>query len=76
MVDRSGHAFPNPQRPCTEPGLTKREYFAAMAMQGELAAQSEEDGMWDQNSPEHLAERCVAFADALLEELAKPKEEK
>ncbi len=55
-------------------GLTKREYFAAMAMSG--------ISFWDAsvNDPdqagrvENLARACVAFADELIEELNKPKE--
>ncbi|MEP0868891.1 hypothetical protein NDA01_03645 [Trichocoleus desertorum AS-A10] len=42
-------------------GLTKREYFAAMAMQGLLAAQG------NQAKPSD----AVAYADALLDELNK-----
>lgn len=42
------------------PGLTKREYFAAMAMQGFIAAKI--------NSP---VLEAVEYADALLKELAK-----
>lgn len=45
-------------------GLTKRELFAAMAMQGMLTA--------DYSSPvDELAHQAVVFADALLKELAK-----
>lgn len=49
-------------------GLTKRELFAAMAMQGMCASESEEDGMYN---PTTAATRAVTFADALLKELAK-----
>jgi hypothetical protein len=45
------------------PGLTKREYFAAMAMQGLLA---------DSTVPTfQVAEHAVIQADALLKELEK-----
>jgi len=51
--------------------LTKREYFAAMAMNG--------ISVWDAevNEPNHtgkieeLARACVAYADALIDELNK-----
>lgn len=43
------------------PGLTKREYFAGLAMQG-LAPAFYHD-------PEHCANRAVKYADALLEAL-------
>lgn len=46
-------------------GLTKREYFAAMAMQGMLAG---DDG---NSSAEYVAHDAVKQADALLKELAK-----
>lgn len=44
-------------------GLTKRELFAAMAMQGMLAC--------DRRADLELAEKAVIYADALLKELAK-----
>ena len=44
-------------------GLTKREYFAAMAMQG-LCTHS-----GDYHTPENLASDAVMYADALLKEL-------
>lgn len=49
------------------PGLTKRELFAGMAMQSlEIGAQI----------PENAAKYCVAYADALLDELSKKAEGK
>ena len=50
-------------------GLTKREYFAAMAMQGYLASY----GPYDQVNSKAAAEKSVECADALLTELEKPK---
>ena len=48
-------------------GLSKREYFAAMAMQGMLAS-----GISERNSgPVSLAMSAVEQADALLAELEK-----
>lgn len=47
----------------TYPGLTKREYYSAMAMQGMLTA-----GMGT------VIEDSVLYADALISELAKTKE--
>ena len=46
-------------------GLTKREYFAAMAIQG-LCTHS-----GDYHTPENLASDAVMYADALLKELEK-----
>ena len=48
-------------------GLTKRELFAAMAMQGYTA-----NTIFHQDN---MAQWCVKCADALLAELAKPKVE-
>lgn len=45
-------------------GLTKREYFAAMAMQGYLAS----FGHAIPNS-KHIAEKSVEYADAVLKQL-------
>ena len=47
-------------------GLTKREYFAALALQGLLVTKAIEH-----LRTEHVAGRAVAFADALLAELQK-----
>ena len=48
-------------------GLTKREYFAAMAMQG-LCANSIPG---NQHIPNNLASEAVVYADALIAELSK-----
>jgi len=49
-------------------GLSKREWFAGMAMQGLMAN--------EQNAPvtdyEYAAKACIKMADALLAELDKP----
>ena len=48
-------------------GLTKRELFAAMAMQGFLANSCDENCVMGQKAVAY----CVGMADALLVELAK-----
>lgn len=55
---------------CTEIGLTKREYFAAMAMQGLLASFTQKSaiGAWN-NETKETAEASVNFADALINAL-------
>jgi hypothetical protein len=68
-MDKSGPAFP--YEGGLGDGLTKRELFAGLAMAGELAAQSEVDGVWDEKGKQMLAARCVMFAGALIAELAK-----
>lgn len=53
-------------------GLTKREYFAAKAMQGllsKLAAQGDQLADSLQRQPELVAQWSVKMADSLLKEL-------
>lgn len=50
-------------RETTTTGLTKREYFAAMAIQGILVGRSRF------YPPKQLSEQAVEYADALIEEL-------
>ena len=52
-------------------GLTKREYFAGLAMQGWISCQH--DGFTGDENEVSL--RAVKYADALLAELEKPKSE-
>lgn len=52
-------------------GLTKREQFAAMAMQGLLASLTADDNF----SPAQIARSAVLNADALLAELERTKGE-
>ncbi len=52
-----------------EPGITKRQLFAAMAMQGLLAGDTDRVVTAD-----GIAKEAVEQADALLAELAKPVE--
>ena len=68
-------AFPIPG-PLFATGLTKRELFAAMAMQGLLSnyAACCEAGFQDQRGD--FESFAIARADALLAELAKPREGK
>lgn len=56
----------------TTPGLSKREYFAGLAMQGDFAAQDCQVGEFMTGHAEDLRERAVTWvdaADALLSEL-------
>lgn len=46
--------------------LTRREQFAGLAMQGLLVTKA-----IDHLRPEHVSERAVAFADAIIAELDK-----
>jgi vacuolar-type H+-ATPase catalytic subunit A/Vma1 len=48
-------------------GLTKREYFAAMAMQGILSSSAD-------RGTSAVAKNAVEFADALMEKLNQPKQ--
>jgi len=48
-------------------GLTKREYFAAKAMEGSLASEDIKDGiLWSDKLLPQLAQRSVMVADALI----------
>lgn len=50
------------------PGLTKRELFAAMAMQGICASDVE---AWPDSSDQGIAQQAVVLANALIEALNK-----
>lgn len=69
MTDPNQYAFPiDLSRVVNDKmslGLTKREYFAAMAMQGILSNAS---GLGE---PEHWVRFAVKYADALIKELSK-----
>lgn len=56
-------AFPTPQGQI-EKGLTKREYFAAKAMQGFIAAHSGPEVKMPESK--YVARECVEYADALI----------
>ena len=80
MKNRDLPAFPLPNEAApfeghsAIDGLTKREYFAAMAMQGivanERATESNEDGEHESIAAA-IASNAVFMADALLAELEK-----
>lgn len=53
-------------------GLTKREYFAAMAMQGIFSSGGHYDGSDD---PARYARISLMFADAMITELSKDTKE-
>jgi len=71
----------------SNPPLTKREHFAAMAMQGHLSNSAESDisasyvrkelGIEDydfkMHHPMYVAQLAVRYADALIDELNKTK---
>lgn len=70
-------AFPLPHGTQAFPGITIRDYFAAAALQGEMAAQSERDG-WV-NSPDSIraaTEKCYRIADAMVKARDAEPEEK
>jgi hypothetical protein len=58
-------AFPQAHDDSGSPGMTLRDYFAAKAMQGELAAQSEESGHY--TNLDALALLAYRMADAMIE---------
>lgn len=69
MTDPDANAFPifeaNGRYNPLEAGLTKREYFAAMAMQGLLACEKED---WHFNT-QNRAKEAVTNADELIKAL-------
>ena len=62
--DGSGPAFPNVDisNTCGEHGMSLRDWFAGMAVQGMLAS-----GRWDhKESAEQFAGLCFRIADAMI----------
>lgn len=53
-------------------GITKREYFAGLAMQGLLSLYDGQSIVPNENNVNYMAELSVKSADALLEALSKP----
>lgn len=66
---RSGFAISPEDYDTGESGLTKREYFAAMAMQ----AFCSHPVMGEHAEPDEIAATAVEQADALIDELNKEK---
>ena len=64
MNNGAQQAYPFEHAANNAPGLTKREYFAGLAMQG-LCANSKSP----RNQPKYLAELAVGQADELLKAL-------
>ena len=72
ITDFGGPAFPVPSyvnvagetHDVEFQGMTLRDYFAAKAMQGELACQSVHGGLW--TDAEKLATYAYLMADAML----------
>jgi hypothetical protein len=62
----------DPNGSFTQYGLTKREYFAGLAMQGMLVNGGMTQGGGKTHSPDGISELAVLHADALLEALSKP----
>ena len=80
MENGDQRAFPADAHTHTDGGLTKREYFAAMAMQGIMASLTEMQAIGSSTlhhagMDENLAREAVSIADAVLKELDKPKSE-
>jgi hypothetical protein len=71
-VDPNRPAFPNIDHMGDGPvGLTKREYFAGMAMQGILSNSGLNPAKRGGAAREWLAETSCKVADALITELSK-----
>jgi len=67
-----GYGFANEQSHQEVPGLTKREYFAGLAMQG-LISNSGQVQIYAGNNPEpvpiYVAKTAIGLADELLRQL-------
>jgi hypothetical protein len=61
----TGYGYANQYTVRSEKGLTKREYFAALAMQGILAGKVQTDSIF-------VADYAVEYADALIKSLNDP----
>jgi hypothetical protein len=60
-------AFPAPRTTDSTPGMSLRDYFAAAVLQGECAAQSEENGWINSNeAAKFTALKCYGIADAMI----------
>lgn len=70
LSNSSEYAYPSDKNQVTG-GLTKREYFAGLAIQGLLANPQNSDGLNFQEVREIIASKAVAMADVLLSELDK-----
>lgn len=71
MTNPNAPAFPaGSESVCADKrGLTKREYFAGLAMQGMLSAINGIDG--STHGQKHIAEKALEMAGALIAELNK-----
>lgn len=68
MTNANDCAYPADSKTQTDGGLTKREYFAALAMQGYLSLLADST-IEHPMEPQHLAQKAVQYADALIAEL-------
>ena len=71
MTNPNNSAFPADAHTQSEGGLTKREYFAAMAMHGILS--NSPDWTDSDNCLNWVSESSAKYADALIEALNKTK---
>jgi len=54
-------------------GMSLRDWFAGMALVGELSAQSQENGEYLESDFIHLADRCYSVADRMMEKREIPE---
>ena len=69
MTNGNDCAYPADSNTQTEGGITKREYFAAMAMQGILS--NSKDWTDSDRCLNWVSESSVKYADSLIEALNK-----
>jgi hypothetical protein len=72
MSDKNTMAFPLKEPLSSdELGMSLRDYFAAKALQGQLAAQTGESGFWLEDQYQVVAHICYSLADAMMKERSK-----
>lgn len=73
QINDGGTAFPTD---CAgDPGISTRDYFAAKAMQGMIAGESDAGNYHEMMACSDTAERAYEFADAMLAQREKGRTE-
>jgi hypothetical protein len=64
QINNGGPAFPYDDGPCVKAGMTLRDYFAAKAMQGDIASMRPDQD--PASTAKEISERAYFIADAML----------
>lgn len=76
-IPDGGPAFPSDNYRSDERGMSLRDWFAGMALQGRLSndtllSNAEQSGLPSDKFPETMARQAYGFADAMIAERNKP----